>query len=196
MHVTMRRVPNLPSFRQQRVGELVLRQMRRLNDEDFQIVHFSIQANHVHLIVEGRDHETVIRKLWGLMVSFAKRLNAMLGGRRGKVWADRHYRRDVVTAREMNAVLRYVFNNAKKHGEIPADVIMLDPYSSAWTQYTPAFAGGPDGWNVDIPTPKNCEHWPRPAPRRGGPGAGTRLLEIDWITDGLLAIDGGRSVHR
>lgn len=180
MHVTMRRVPNLPSFRQQRVGELVLRQMRRLNDESFQIVHFSIQVNHVHLIVEGRDHATVMRKLWGLMVSFAKRLNAMLGGRHGKVWADRHYRRDVVTAREMNAVLRYVFNNAKKHGEIAANVIMLDPYSSAWTF---------DGWNVDIPTPKNSEHWPRPAPR-------TRLLKIDWIAHGLLAVDGGRSAHR
>jgi REP element-mobilizing transposase RayT len=180
MHVTTRRVPNLPSFRQQRVRDLVIRQMKRLNDTAFQIVHFSIQANHLHFLVEARDRATIIRKIQGLIQAFAKRLNAMLGGRRGKVWADRYYRRDVVTAREMNAVLRYVFNNAKKHGELPADVIMLDPYSSAWTF---------DGWNVDIPTPKNCEHWPRPAPR-------TRLLKIDWITDGLLAIDGGRSVHR
>jgi REP element-mobilizing transposase RayT len=180
MHVTMRRVPNLPSFRQQRVGELVLRQMRRLNDEHFQIVHFSIQTNHVHLIVEGRDHETVTRKLWSLMVSFAKRLNAMLGSRRGKVWADRHYRRDVVGSREMNAVLRYVFNNAKKHGEIPAHVIMLDPYSTAWTF---------DGWEIEIPTPNNSDHWPRPAPR-------TRLLKIDWIRHGRLALDGGRSIRR
>src|SRR5688572_15407288 len=108
MHVTMRRMPNLPSFRKQRVGELVLRQMRRLNDELFQIVHFSIQSNHLHLIAEARDRAAAMRKLSGFMVSFAKRLNAMLGNRRGKVWADRHYRRDVVTAREMNAVLRYV----------------------------------------------------------------------------------------
>lgn len=180
MHVTMRRVPNLPSFRQQRVGELVLRQMRRLNDDVFQIVHFSIQANHLHLLVEARGRETVTRKIQGLMVSFAKRLNRLLGNRRGKVWADRYYRRDVVSAREMSAVLRYVFNNAKKHGEIPADAIMLDPYSTAWTF---------DGWEVDIPKPKNCEHWPRPRPR-------TRLLEKDWITQGLLSIAGGRNVHR
>jgi hypothetical protein len=104
----------------------------------------------------------------------------MLGNRRGKVWADRYFRRDVTTASEMNNVLRYVFNNAKKHGEIPPDVITFDPYSTAWTF---------DGWEVDIPTPKNSEHWPRPAPR-------TRLLRIDWITHGLLSITGGRSVHR
>lgn len=180
MHVTMRRLPNLPSFRQQRVGELVLRQMRRLNDELFQIVHFSIQTNHLHLLVEARDRTTVIKKMMGLMISFAKRLNAMLGDRRGKVWADRYYRRDVVTAREMSAVLRYVFNNAKKHGEIPSDAIVLDPFSTAWTF---------DGWDVDIPKPKNAEHWPRPVPR-------TRLLEKDWITHGLLSVRGGRNVHR
>lgn len=180
MHVTMRRVPNLPSFRQQRVGELVLRQMRRLNDDSFQIVHFSIQANHLHFVMEASDRETVIRKIQGLMVSFAKRLNVMLGKRRGKVWADRYFRRDVVTAREMSAVLRYVFNNAKKHGELPPDAIVLDPYSTAWTF---------DGWDVDIPKPKNADHWPRPTPR-------TRLLEKDWITSGLLSRAGGPNVHR
>ena len=180
MHITMRRVSNLPSFRQQRIGELVLRQMRRLNDESFQIVHFSIQGNHLHLLIEARDRATVIRKVTGLMVSFAKRLNLMLGNRRGKVWADRYFRPDITTSRQMHAALRYVFNNAKKHGEIPADVIMLDPYSTAWTF---------DGWDIDVPTPKNSEHWPRPAPR-------TRLLKKDWITGGLLPIAGGRGVHR
>lgn len=180
MHVTMRRVPNLPSFRQQRVGELVLRQMRRLADELFQIVHFSIQNNHLHFLVEGRDREIVIRKLQGLMVSFAKRLNALLGGRRGKVWADRYYRRDVVTTREMHNVLRYVFGNGKKHGEIPADAIMLDPYSTAWLF---------DGWDIDFEKPKNGDHWPRPAPR-------TRLLKIDWITHGLLKVKGAPRTMR
>jgi putative transposase len=180
MHVTMRRVPNLPSFRQQRIRDLVLRQVRRLNDAAFQIVHFSIQANHLHLLVEARDRATVMRKIQGLMVSFAKLLNnTILGGRRGKVWADRYYRRDVVTAREMNAVLRYVFGNSKKHGELPPDALVFDAYSTAW-----AF----DGWEVPLPTPKNTEHWPRPAPR-------TRLLKIDWITDGVLSLTGGRSVH-
>lgn len=175
MHVTMRRVPNLPSFRQQRVGRLLLRQIHRLNDGSFQIVHFSIQSNHVHLIVEARDRATVTRKMSGLMIAFAKRLNSsVLGNRRGKVWADRYFRRDVTTASEMHAVLRYVFGNAKKHGLIPVDALTLDPYSTAWTF---------DGWDHPIPTPGNSEHWPRPAPR-------TRLLQRDWIAYGLIAVGG------
>ena len=84
----------------------------------------------------------------------------------------RRYRRDVVTTREMHSVLRYVFNNGKKHGEIPPDAIALDPYSTAWLF---------DGWNVDFLPPKNGDHWPRPAPR-------TRLLKVDWIQHGLLRV--------
>lgn len=86
----------------------MLLQMRRLNDRRFQIVHFSIQTNHLHLVVEAADRATITRKMAGFMVSFAKRLNAMLGGRRGKVWIDRYFRRDIERARDMNAVLRYV----------------------------------------------------------------------------------------
>lgn len=177
MHVTMRRVPNLPSFRQQRVRRLVLEQMRRLNDHVFQLVHFSIQTNHLHFIVEPGDRETIIRKIQGLMVALAKRINAMLGGRRGKVWADRYFRRDVSTSREMHALLRYVFHDAKKHGQHPPNVVTLDPYSSAWTF---------DGWDVDLSPPPDTADWPRPRPR-------TRLLKIGWFQQGPLSIAGHRA---
>ena len=95
-------------------------------------------------------------------------------GHYGKVWADRYFRRDVMTSREMHMLLRYVFHNAKKHGELPKDVMMLDPYSSAWTF---------DGWDVPLSPPKNADHWPRPVPR-------TRLLKIGWYAQGPLSIAG------
>jgi hypothetical protein len=75
----------------------------------------------------------------------------------------------------MNTVLRYVFGNAKKHGEIPRDALVHDPYSTAWTF---------DGWDVAIPPPPGVEHWPRVVPR-------TRLLKVDWIAWGLLPVAGG-----
>ena len=173
MHITLRRIPLLPSFRKERIREMVLRQIHRLNDKTFQIVHFSIQANHLHLIVEADTRETITKKMMGFAISFAKRLNAhVLRGRRGKVWSDRYFRRDVVGAGEMNNVLRYVFGNAKRHGVIPPDAAVLDDYSSAWTF---------DGWDVKLRPPVGVDHWPRPHPR-------TRLLRIDWIGGGLLPI--------
>jgi putative transposase len=170
MHITARCVRGLPSFRQQRIASLVLAQMRRLNDDDFQIVHFSPQGNHLHLIAEGEDRETVIRKMMGFMISFAKRLNALLGGRRGKVWRERYYRRDVTCAREMRNVLAYVFGNAKKHGEIPRDALYVDYLSSAF-----------DGWDLKIELPPEKVRWRPPKPR-------TDLLRRDWIGFGLLRV--------
>jgi putative transposase len=173
MHVTLRRFANLPSFRQQRVGTMLLRLIHRLNDARFQIVHFSIQSNHLHLVVEAEDRATITKKIAGLMIAFAKRLNRqLLGNRRGKVWADRYFRRDITTASEMHAVLRYVFGNAKKHGLIPQDATVLDPYSSAWTF---------DGWAEPVPIIVGGDHWPRPIAR-------TELLRRDWIVSGLLSL--------
>ncbi len=175
MHITLRARPGLPSFRAQLVHELVVASIARLNDEAFQIVHHSIQTNHVHLVVEARDRETVTRKMSGFAIGVAKRLNRqVLRRRRGKVWADRYYRRDIQRAGDMHAVLRYVFGNAKRHGIIPADAIALDPYSSAWRFR---------GFDVELPIPAGREHVPRPAPR-------TRLLGEDWLAWGLVPVAG------
>jgi putative transposase len=179
MHITARARAGLPSFRAQRIARLIWLQMRRLNDKTFQIVHFSIQKNHVHLIVEADDREAVIRKMSGFMISFAKRLNRqVLGNRRGKVWSDRYFRRDITRAGEMHSVLRYVFGNAKKHGLMPLDAPLLDGLSSAWTF---------DGWDLKIVPPDERLRWKPPRPR-------TDLLKRDWIAYGLLRVaDGPRA---
>jgi putative transposase len=173
MHVTARAVPGLPSFREHRIGSLVILQLRRLNDATFQIAHHSIQTNHLHLIVEADDGPTVSRKMCSFMGSFAMRLNAELG-RRGKVWRERYFSRDITTAREMHNVLAYVFGNAKKHGEMPRDALELDPFSSAWTF---------DGWDRPVDLPADWYRWAVPEPR-------TELLKRDWVTYGLLPLSG------
>ena len=172
MHITARARRGLPSFRAQRIASLVLLQMRRLNDAGFQIVHFSVQKDHLHLIVEAKDREAVIKKMSGFMISFAKRLNGVLGRKRGKVWSDRYYRRDIDSSRDMRNVLAYVFGNAKKHGVIPRDAGVIDYLSSAWTF---------DGWDVKVVLPPEKIRWKPPKLR-------TELLRRDWIGFGLLRV--------
>ncbi len=156
MHITLRRLDRLPSFRQQLVGKILLGLLREKNDESFQIVHFSIQTNHLHLVVEANNRAVVRRKMSGFIIAFAKRFNRLLGRRKGKVWDDRYYRRDVKSTRDMRNVLRYVFGNAKKHGLIPAGAPILDVYSTAWL-FTE--------WDRPVAHFVGGEHWPRPRPR-------------------------------
>lgn len=48
-----------------------------LRRPDFRIVHASIQSNHIHLIVEAHDEQTLARGMQAFQISAAKRLNAL-----------------------------------------------------------------------------------------------------------------------
>ena len=64
-----------------------------------------------------------------LGIRCALRLNALFGRKRGKVVRDRYHRRDLFTARQVRAVLRYVLLNGHKHDVVREG--MVDPFSSA-----------------------------------------------------------------
>ena len=49
------------------------------------LVHWSIQSNHIHLIVEAESQRALSRALQGLAVRLARRLNARIG-RRGQLF--------------------------------------------------------------------------------------------------------------
>jgi REP element-mobilizing transposase RayT len=50
--------------------------------------HFSVQGNHVHLIVEADDNRALSRGMQGLTIRMARSLNRVMQ-RRGSVFADR-----------------------------------------------------------------------------------------------------------
>jgi putative transposase len=150
VHVTVRAAKGLPSFRAESIAKIfksVLRDQRRNRPkrkyrDDFQVVHFSVQTNHLHLIVEANgDH--LRSGVSGLVIAFAKRLNRLLR-RAGKVWDDRYHARDLATPSDVRNVMSYVFQNYKKHGYRTFGYGVTDPLSSA-----SAF----DGWSIPIGSP-------------------------------------------
>ncbi len=80
----------------------------------FRVVQFSVQNDHVHLIVEAHDADHLGRGVQGLAIRLARAINRVLGAS-GKVWGDRYHARDLRTAREVRNALVYVLMNAKKH---------------------------------------------------------------------------------
>src|SRR5205814_10262823 len=63
------------------------------------LVHFTIQSNHVHFLVEARDARSLARGMQGLLVRIARGLNR-LWHRRGPVLADRYHSHVLKTPRE------------------------------------------------------------------------------------------------
>ena len=117
---------------------------------DSRLCHFSVQHNHIHLLVESTDAVALARALQGLAIRMARGLNRVMG-RRGAVFADRYHSRSLRTPTEVRRALVYVLGNARKHlpaiGRRPgAD--WVDPYSSApwftgWSSSTGTATGPP-----------------------------------------------------
>jgi REP element-mobilizing transposase RayT len=172
VHVTLRAKHVVKTLRTRMGMELVRRilvgQRRKPYRARFRILQFTLQRDHLHLIVEGPDLRAGIS---GFAIAFARRLNAMLG-RRGKVWDSRYHRRDLESPRAVRTALRYVLFNFKKHGIVDSDVEVIDPFSSVFLF---------DGWTRPLRFVET-EPWPKVRPR-------TWLLAVGWRRLGLLRYD-------
>jgi hypothetical protein len=152
--VTVRVRPGLPSLRSQSLFLGVRQQLFAAKRRFFRIVHFSVQSNHIHMLIEANDRLCLTRGMKGFGIRVARRLNALLSSR-GSVFADRYHARPLRTPREMRNALIYVLFNRKKHGGGPP----LDPRSSApffhgFAGRTPVARDPPDDWPVT-----HCKTW-------------------------------------
>ena len=96
--------------------------------KDFRITQFSVQGDHLHLIVEAATVSALSRGMQGLAIRVARAVNRLLS-RTGKVWAGRFFSRELCSPRVVRNALAYVLNNFKKHRA--AGAALIDPYSSA-----------------------------------------------------------------
>src|SRR5689334_14254765 len=140
--------------------------LARASRRRFRIVHFSVQVDHVHLLVEGDDGVAFRCGIQGPAIRVARAVNRTLR-RHGSVWAGRYHVRDLATPREVRHALVYVLQNWKKHGHGGHG---MDSRSSA-----PWF----DGWRVTVPIPTGRS--PVVTPK-------TWLARIGWRRHGLLGI--------
>src|SRR5262245_26858601 len=164
VHVTLRESPRLPSLRRGALFADVRRALAAASGARFRIWQFSIQSNHLHLLVEAEGATGLARGCQGMAVRMARAVNRVLG-RRGPVWAERYHARWLRTPREVRNALLYVLQNARKH---VAGARGMDPCSSAaW--FT--------GWRTPAPQA------PGPAPVRA---PRTWLARVGWTLHGLL----------
>ena len=166
-HVTLRAATGVPSLRDDLPFNAVRAALAAASTARFRVLHFSVQHDHLHLLVEAEEPTGFERGVRGLAIRVAKAVNRALG-RAGQLWGDRYHARMLRTPREMRNALIYVLNNWRKH--IPR-ARGLDPRSSA------AWFGG---WSKPPAQPTG----PHPVSR-----ARTWLAAVGWRLHGLLNVD-------
>lgn len=167
MHLTLRAGRGLPSLRSDRLFSRIRSVLRAAGESRtrLRVVHFSVQADHLHLVVEAPDRAALVRGAKGLAVRLSRAINRTLG-RTGRVWGDRYHVAELESPRQVRRALVYVLMNFKKHIRGSRG---LDPRSSAASF---------DGWAA----PLRPEHGELATPR-------TWLLSRGWRRHGLISID-------
>jgi putative transposase len=98
---------------------------------DFRICHVSIQASHVHLIVEADDKTALARGMQGFQIACARRFNRYLR-RKGTLFSDRYHPVPLRSPQQVRNAVSYCLNNWRRHREDRfAPGVVMDPYSSA-----------------------------------------------------------------
>jgi REP element-mobilizing transposase RayT len=142
VHVTLRAHAAVPSLRSERVFPVLQRALAASHKALFRVIHFSVQRDHVHLVVEGDAPIALVRGVQGLAGRCAKAVNRATR-RRGHVWASRYHAHALRTPTETRRGLVYVLLNFRKHLRASPGV---DPRSSGrwfngWRGPTQAPAG-------------------------------------------------------
>src|SRR5438067_6485069 len=131
IHVTLRLQPGIGYLRKYQRAKLVEGALREARIRfGMRIIHYSIQGNHLHLIVEAEGASALARAMQGLAIRLAKRLNA-LAGRSGSVFADRYHAHVLRSRRETARAIAYVRDNYRNHSHEHLPDGWEDPFSSA-----------------------------------------------------------------
>jgi REP element-mobilizing transposase RayT len=171
----------LPSLRDTRVVREIERTFARgCTRSDFRLVHYSLQGNHAHLIVEAQDRDALGRGMMAIAARLARAVNRV-AERAGSVLADRYHVRLLPTPKEVRNALRYVLLNARRHakpvGKAVVAPVRLDPASSGrWF----------DGWRRDRAVTGSNDERARSDARPAVARARTWLLSVGWRRHGLL----------
>jgi REP element-mobilizing transposase RayT len=135
VHVALRLLEGMPSLRRSKPVRYIRRCIQLAHKQNFRVVHFSVQNNHVHLLLEAEDSQALSRGMQGLKIRLAKRLNALFG-RRGTPFTDRYHARPITSPRQARHSIGYVLGNARKHAAEHGRTLgrnWVDPFSSATT---------------------------------------------------------------
>ncbi len=178
-HVTLRMRDDVPSLRTAGIVHEIERTFAHgCARPGFRLVHYSLQGNHAHLIVEVHDRDALGRGMKSLAARLARAVNRV-AGRKGRVLLDRYHVQLLSTPRHVHNALRYVLLNARRHAAktdaTKTQPVRIDPASSGrWFE----------GWNRQVPSAPEeaAAHLHRPPVAR----ARTWLLAVGWRRHGLL----------
>lgn len=115
VHATVRVRDEVWNLRSRRCFRVVKQALHdALGRFGLRVIDFSLQGNHLHVIVEADNSGSLSRGMQGLCIRIARALNRLMQ-RSGRVFADHFHSRLLLSPTEVMRAIRYVLDNHRKH---------------------------------------------------------------------------------
>ena len=128
MHITMRARKGLVNLRTQGVFKEFKRALKEAKRFGLSVNQFSLQGNHLHLVVEAKSNASLASGMKSFGSRFAKAV-LRASGQKGAAFAGRYHLHILKSPRETKNALKYVLLNQAQHIKV---VGHIDAYSSGY----------------------------------------------------------------
>ena len=102
--------------------KILKRAIKNCRSHGLKVLHFSLQSNHLHLLVEAPNNEILTRAMRSLSVTFSKGIG------KGRVQLERYHLHVLRSLKETRNAVHYVLFNEQKHTGLKK--AYMNPYSS------------------------------------------------------------------
>jgi REP element-mobilizing transposase RayT len=126
MHLTIKVRANKADIKSKRVLRALHHAIMRARLKNLKIIHYTLEYNHVHLLVEAGDNKTMHRGMQALGISLSKAINKVKC-LNGTVYKHRYHLRKINSSRDLRNVLHYIFHNGIHHKRTHS---LIDPFNS------------------------------------------------------------------
>ena len=114
LHLTIKIEKNKAGLRSKAVLALLHRAIKRARIVGLGIVHYTLEHDHIHMLVEAEDNVMLASGMQSFGICFSKGINKLKKGS-GQVYKSRYHLRILKTPSEIKNVVSYILNNSVKH---------------------------------------------------------------------------------
>lgn len=126
LHLTIKVRENKADIQSKRILKALHHAIMRARLKRLKVIHYSLEFNHVHLLVEAQDNTVLHKGMQALGISLSKAINKIKIVK-GAVYKHRYHFRKITSTRQLKNVLHYIFNNGVHHKRSSN---ILDPFNS------------------------------------------------------------------
>lgn len=114
LHLTVKVRNNKADIQSKRILKALHYAIKRARLKGLRVVHYTLEYNHVHLLVESVDNKILHKGMQAFGITIAKAINK-IKKTKGTVYKNRYHLRLINSPKQLKNALHYIFSNGIKH---------------------------------------------------------------------------------